>query len=75
MIIYDVIGSVPFEGNTSVVVNSNGKYLKNGLGILDEQGQPHEILAVAMTSSNKTSSINKTTLLVSGKFDSAKLYV
>lgn len=75
MIIYDVIGSVPLNGNTTVVVNSNGEYLKNGIGILDEQGKPHEIISVALTSSNKESSINKTTLLVSGEFSSSKIYV
>lgn len=75
MIVYDVIGSVPFNENTSVVINSNGEHLRNGLGVLDDQGKPHVILSVAMTTSNKESSINKTTLLVSGEFSSLKLYV
>ena len=75
MIIYDVIGSAPINGNTTVVIDGNGEHLKNGLGVLDEQGMPHEIISVAMTSSNSEASLNKTTLLISGTFLSSKLYV
>lgn len=75
MIVYDVIGNVPLDGNTSVIVKSNGEHLKNGLGILDEQGNPHVILSVAMTTSNNKTSMDKTTLLVSGMFSSSKLFV
>lgn len=75
MTIYNVIGSMPINGNTSVVIDDNGQFLKNGIGILDDQGKPHEILSVAMTTSYNEESLNKTTLLISGSFSSSKIYV
>lgn len=75
MIIYDVIGSMPLNGNTSVIINSKGESLKNGIGILDEDGKPHDVISVAIATSNNIESMNKTMLLISGEFSSSKIYV
>lgn len=75
MMIYDVIGSVPLNGNTSAVINGNGECIKNGIDILDEFGETHRVLSVAMTSSGTEESLKKTTLLIAGKFMSSKIYV
>jgi hypothetical protein len=76
MVIYNVIDTLPIGNNTSVLIDGDGKYFKNGVGILDENGKPYEVLTVAMSSGrNIDDLLNKTSLLVKGKFSSKKLFV
>lgn len=74
MTILEVIGSMPVEENTSVIVKGDGELLKNGIGILDSDGKPHRIISVGM-SSPENAKDRTTPILVEGKFDSDRIYV
>lgn len=76
MTIYKVIGILPIDGNTAVTIDGRGDLFKNGIGILDENGKPYEVLSVGMTAgSNVEEMLNKTSLLIKGDFSSAQMYV
>ena len=59
--------------NTSVIIDDNGKELKNGMGVLDADGNPYVILSIGMNSIK--GSMDTTTLLLEGDFDSDKIFV
>lgn len=76
MTICNVLSILPIEENTAVVVDSPRKIFKNGIGIMDENGKPYEVLSVGMDcglSADKTT--EKTSLLIAGNFSSKKLFV
>jgi hypothetical protein len=76
MVIYNVIDTLPIGNDTSVLIDGDGKHFKNGVGVLDENGKPYEVLTVAMSSGkNVDDLLNKTSLLIKGKFSSKKLFV
>lgn len=76
MTICNVLSILPVDGDTAVVVDSPRMLFKNGIGILDENGKPFEVLSVGMESpTNLVAESEKTSLLLAGKFSSKKIFV
>ena len=74
MTILEVVGTAPINGNTTVVVKGSGDVLKNGIGILDGEGKPYQVISVGMSSPDRA--FGKTTvLLVGGNFSSNRMFV
>ena len=72
MMNYKVIDTFPVGENTSVTIKGNGEGLKNNIVIRDSSGATHQLITVAMVSSEEK---NVTTLLVQGVFDSKEIIV
>ncbi len=76
MTIYNVLKTLTIGNNTAVVVEGPGELLRNGIGILDENGKPYEVLSVGMDNIDNTEDLpEKTSLLLNGSFISNKMYV
>ncbi len=78
MIIYNVLDTIRIGDNTSVLIDGKSTPFKNGVGVLDGNGKPYEVLSVGMSSSSNSDTkelLSKTSLLVKGNFSSDKLYV
>lgn len=76
MTICNVLGSMPIGDNTSIIVDGGGELFRAGIGILDENGKPYEVLSVGMDSgANVDDMLNKTSLLLSGKFMSSRIFI
>lgn len=74
--IYSVITTLPIGENTTVLVDGDAKSFKKGIGILDDNGKPFEVLSVGMSCSGDVDELlSKTSLLVKGQFSSKKLFV
>lgn len=73
MQVHDIINTLKIGDNTSVIINDKGKDIKNGIGVLDEKGQPYIVLSVGMNKAK--GSIRTTTLLIKGHFDSRKTFI
>lgn len=76
MTIYKVLGTMPIDENTAVTIDGRGDLFKNGVGVLDENGKPYEVLSVAMTGGeNVEEMLTKTSLLIKGSFSSKLMYI
>lgn len=78
MTICNVLSILPIEENTAIVVDTPRKIFRNGIGILDENGKPYEVLSVGMERIGDydcENVLNKTSLLIAGSFSSKKIYV
>ena len=76
MTVFKVIGRMSVGDNTAIVVDGKGNLFHNGVGILDENGKPYEVLSVGMDSGiNVEEMLNKTSLLIEGNFVSSKLFI
>ena len=60
----------------AVSVDGSGEHFRNGIGILDDNGKPFEVLSVGMESvTNAEDALSKTSLSVEGHFASKRLFV
>ena len=76
MTICNVLGMMPIGDNTAIIVDNDGELFRNGIGILDEEGRPFEVLSVGMDSGVESKDMmDKTSLLVKGKFTSNRIFV
>ena len=77
MTICNVLKTMVVGDNTAVVVEGSGSLFRNGVGVLDENGKPYEVLSVGMDSliNMDNMSDDKTSLLLSGLFSSNKMFV
>ncbi len=76
MTICNVLSTMTVGDNTAVVVDGSGELFRNGMGILDDNGKPYEVLSVGMDSMINTDDIlNKTSLLLNGSFISKRMFV
>jgi len=78
MTIYNVLSILPVDNNTAIVVECSREMFKNGIGILDEDGKPHEVISIGMDrigNKNIENVSGKTSLLISGSFSSKKIFV
>ena len=76
MTIYDVLSTMTIGDNTAVIIDGSGELFRNGIGVLDKNGKPYEVLSVGMDCALKTDDIlNKTSLLLKGNFLSKKMFV
>ena len=73
MTILEVVGTAAINGDTTVIVKGDDSVLKNGIGILDDEGKPYKIISVGLTSGSDNG--NTTPLLVEGVFASNRIYV
>ena len=73
MTILDVIDYASINGDTTVIVEGDDSILKNGIGILDDNGKPHKIKSVGLTSDSD--SRTTTPLLIEGPFKSSRIFV
>lgn len=74
MKVLNVIRTLKIGNNTSIIVNDKCKDVKNGTGVLDENGKPYVVLSVGMNKA-KGSINDTTTLLIEGEFNSNKLFI
>ncbi len=76
MTIYNVLSAMIIDDNTAVIVDGSGELFRNGMGVLDENGKPFEVLSVGMDCALKTEDVlNKTSLLLKGNFLSKRMFV
>lgn len=78
MFIYNVLATAKIAKNTAVLIDGKGNDFPIGTGVLDDKGLPHEILSVGLDgsfSTNVDDTLHKTSLLLSGKVNSKKIYV
>lgn len=78
MTICNVLNILPIDDNTAIVVDVPRKMFRNGTGILDENGKPYEVLSVGMErigDYDYDNVLNKTSLLIAGRFSSKKIFV
>lgn len=76
MTIYNVLNKLNICENTALVVEGPREQLKNGIGVLDENGKPYEVLSIGMDNLiTFDNALNRTSILISGKFESTKLYL
>ena len=62
--------------NTAVIVEGPREIFRNGIGVFDDKGKPFEVLSVSIDSvSDPEENETKTSLLLSGRFSSKKMYV
>ncbi|MBQ9438123.1 MAG: hypothetical protein IJU50_07295 [Lachnospiraceae bacterium] len=76
MTICKVLKMMPIEDNTAVVVDGSEELFRNGIGVLDENGKPFEVLSVGMEKvANSDELVDRTSLLLNGRFSSKKMFV
>ena len=75
MKIYNVLKTLKVGKNTAVLVEGRGYDFRNGVAVLDSKGKPYMVLSVGMDAGNDTKSLDRTSLLVKGKFKSNSLFV
>ena len=76
MTIYKVLSTLKIDENTAIVVEGPRELFRNGIGILDENGKPYEVLSVGMDGGVDIDSIdNRTSLLINGSFVSDRIFV
>lgn len=73
MRVLKIIDTIKIGDNTLIAVNDPCEDIKNGSGLLDENGVPHVILSIA-TNSNKNN-INITNILVEGDIESKQVFI
>ena len=76
MTICNVLDTLQIGNNTAIVVDSPRQLFRNGIGVLDENGKPYEVLSVGMDNIIVTDDMSeKTSLLLAGIFSSKKIYL
>ncbi len=76
MTICNVLSTISIGKNTAIVVDSSRDLFRNGTGILDEKGRPHEVISVGMDNLIPSPvPSDKVSLLVSGRLSTGKIYV
>ena len=75
MTICNVLSTMTIGENTAIVVDGSGKLFKNGIGILDDNGKPFEVLSVGLECAKAENILDKTSLLLKGSFSSKKVYI
>ena len=72
----NVLNILPIDGDTAIVVDGDRKLFKNGITVRDEYGQLYEVMSVGIEK-NISENINsdRTSLFLSGKFSSKKIYL
>ena len=76
MTICNVLATMRISENTAVVVDKPRDMFRNGMQVLDGNGNAYEILSVGIELLNDfVAESNKTSLLIEGEFSSDKLYV
>ena len=73
MRVIEVIDTLKIGNNTSIGIKDKCPEIKNGVGILDENGKPYIVLSVGLTKT--TGEINSTIILVEGDFNSKKIFI
>lgn len=73
---YDVLGVLPIGKNTSVIISGDGRHLKNGISIKDENGKSYNLLSIGMDAGKAAKDMGKTTaLLIEGGFEAKSIIV
>ena len=76
MTICNVIRTMKISKNTAVIVEGPRELFRNGIGVLDEKGKPFEVWSASMDNvTDLEENETKTSLLLSGRFSSKKMYV
>ncbi len=76
MIICNVLKTMNIGDNTAVIVDGPRELFRNGIGILDENGKPFEVLSVGINCVDDLEALlDKTSLLINGNFISEKMYI
>lgn len=76
MIVCSILNTLPIDDNTAVVVEGSRDLFRSGTGVLDENGKPYVVLSVGMEEHfNMDDMMNKSSLLLEGKFTSKRLFV
>ena len=76
MTICNVLATMTIDDNTAVAVEGKRELFYNGIGVLDENGTPFEVLTVGMNYFTDVNDLmDKTPLLIKGNFVSKKMYV
>ena len=73
MRVLQIMDTLKLGNNTLIAVNDPCEDIKNGSGILDENGKPYVILSIG-TNSNKEN-INITNILIEGELQSKKIFI
>jgi len=73
MRVMKVIDTLKVGNNTLIAVDDPCEDIKNGYGVIDENGKPHEIISIG-TNNNKKS-INITNILIEGDIKAKKIFV
>lgn len=75
MTIYNVLSKLTVGADTALVIEGPRELLKNGIGVLDENGKPFEVLSIGMDNLiSFDNALNRTSLLISGKFESKNYF-
>ena len=75
MTICNVLATMTIDDNTAVAVEGKRELFYNGIGVLDENGKPFEVLTVGMNYFTDVNDLmDKTPLLIKGNFVSKKMY-
>lgn len=72
---YDVLGVLPVGENTSVIISGDGRHLKNGISIQDENGKDYHLLSVGMDAGETAKKGKTTALLIEGGFEAESINV
>ena len=76
MTICNVVRTMKISKNTAVIVEGPREIFRNGIGVLDDKGNPFEVLSVSIDNvADPEENETKTSLLLSGRFSSKKMYV
>ena len=74
MNVLKALDKVKIGENTVVAVDDPYNRIRNGMGIIDAEGNNHIVLSVGLTNFNKTN-LDKTNILIKGDFNSNKIIV
>lgn len=80
MLIFNVekiVGEVK-RGTTNLIVRGEVAKLKDGIGFIDDEGKPHELLQVLVVQSfgtNQKENELQATIRVKGRVDTKRIYV
>ena len=76
MTICNVLRTMTIDDNTAIVVEGSRELFRNGMGILDDSGKPHEVETVGMDGiADLENEYNRVSLLIRGSISSNKIYV
>lgn len=76
MTICKLLNTLNIGDNTAIVVEGSRELFRNGIGVLDDEGKPFEVMSVGMDEIIHSDDMsNKASLLIKGRFASEKLFV
>lgn len=76
MTICNVLSMITVGKDTAIVVDGPQEIFYNGIGFLDENGKPHEVLSVGMDGGVDGAGMPmNSALLVAGEFSSKRIFV